>query len=353
MVGTTAFALVVVAIGAWWGWRVWERTTYEQAVSWMPQSTLRATFTDWSAVRQEARGESLGSASSPHDVAAFLNRAYNKDLTSTSAIDDSTYAMDRRYGFSGLEATWEMYGQSREGAVDVLQFGDNVDLAGVERNLRSLGYTPPADGAGSGGVWAGTPDLVAGIDDSLTPVMQNIVVLPEQRVVLLSDSAAYASSSAEVITGSSDGLDTVPGVTALASEAGNPVTGVLFASDFACDALSMGNADEEDQATAKDMIAAAGGVSPLAGVVIAMEPDRSLVVGMHFETSEQASDDLRPRTKLASGDAPGQGGTFGERFHVVRAAADGNEIVMNLQPAAKHLSLISDLTEGPLLFASC
>jgi hypothetical protein len=115
----------------------------------------------------------------------------------------------------------------------------------------------------------------------------------------------------------------------------------------------MATTDEEDQATAKELVASAGGVSPLAGVVVAMHPDRSMVVGMHFETSEQASDDLRPRTKLASGDAPGQGGTFGERFRVVQAVADGKEIVMQLEPAGRDLPLISDLTEGPLLFATC
>jgi hypothetical protein len=329
------------------------RTSYEDAVSWLPKSTLRATYTDWASVRSLAGGRSLGSSSTTRDVSNFLSRADDLDLTSTSAVVDSTYAMNRLYGFSPLDAQWEMYGQSREGAVDVLRLDRSVDLDGVERNLRRLGYTPPADGAGTGGVWAGTTDLVAQIDPSLTPVMQNVVVLPEQRVVLLSDSDGYASSSAAVVTGDDPGLDEVAGTIALARVAGEPATAVLFASDFACDALSMAEADEEDQAQAKELISAAGGVRPLAGLVIAMHPDRSLVVGMHFESSDRAAEDLRPRVKLASGEAPGQGGTFGERFRVKEAVADGNEIVMQLQPAAKDLSLISDLTEGPLLFASC
>jgi hypothetical protein len=342
-----------VAVGAWAGWQAMHRTAYEQAVAWMPQSTLRATFTDWAEVRRLADGSGLGAASTTREVSAFLARAYDLDLTSTSAVVDSTYAMNRRYGFSPLDADWEMYGQSREGAVAVLHFGDSVDLDGVERNLRSLGYTAPPDGAGSGGVWAGSADLVAGIDPSLTPVLQNIVVVPGQGVVLVSDSAAYAATAASVVDGSVAGVDEVAGTSELASAAGEPVSAVLFASDFACEALSMANADEDEQAVAKDLVASAGGVSPLAGVVVAMQADRSLVVGMHFESSDQASDDLRPRTTLASGDAPGQGGTFPERFRVVEASAEGNEIVMDLQPAAKDLSLVSDLTEGPLLFASC
>ena len=351
-VSAVSALLVLLAGGAWWGCAM-HRTSYEQAVAWLPEPTLRAGWTDWASVRSLAGGTSLGSSSSSRQVSGFLNRAYDRDLTSTSAIVDSTYAMNKHYGFSALDVGWEMYGQSREGAVDVLRFGDSIDLDGVERNLRTLGYAPPSGGAGSGGVWAGSTDLVVQIDPALTPVMQNVVVLPEQHLVLLSDSAAYASKAASVVRGDAAGLDEVGGTVSLARAAGEPVTAVLFASDFACDALSMADADEEDQAQADELIAAAGGVNPLAGVVVAMHPHRSLVVGMHFEDSDRASEDLRPRLKLASGEAPGQGGTFGERFRVREAVADGDDIVMQLEPAAKDLSLVSDLTEGPLLFASC
>jgi len=351
--GVVGALVVALGVGGWFAWRAAHRTSYEQAVAWLPKSTLRATWTDWAAVRTLAHGTSLGASSTTRDVSGFLSRAYDLDLTSTSAVVDSTYSMNRLYGVSPLDAEWEMYGQSREGAVDVLRFGDSVDLDGVERNLRRLGYTPPTGGAGSGGVWTGSTDLVAALDSALTPVMQNVVVLPEQRVVLLSDSAGYASEAAGVVTGDDPALQDVPGTPALVRAAGEPTTAVLFASDFACEALGMAEADEEDQAQAKELVAAAGGVSPLAGVVVAMEPDRALVVGMHFEDSDQASQDLRPRVKLASGEAVGQGGSFGERFRVQEAVADGNEIVMHLRPAGKDLPLVSDLTEGPLLFASC
>jgi hypothetical protein len=354
LVTTVALALVVaLGVGAWFGWRAMQRTSYERAVAMMPESTLRATWTDWAAVRSLADGSSLGSSASTREVSSFLSRAYDLDLTSTSAVVDSTYAMNRRYGFSPLDADWEMYGQSREGAVVALHLGESVDLAGVERNLRRLGYTPPSEGAGSGGVWGGSADLVASIDVTLTPVLQYVVVLPEQQVVLLSDAQGYAESAAEVVAGDAPGLDEVAGVSALASAAGEPATAVLFASDFACEALSMAGADSDEQAVAKDRVAAAGGISPLAGVVVAMHPDRSLTVGMHFESSSRASDNLRPRVELASGEAPGQGGTFDERFRVVEAAADGQEIVMDLEPAGEDLPLLSDLTNGPLLFASC
>ena len=354
LLAVAALVLVfVAAAGAWFGWNLVQRSDLERAVESLPASTMRATWTDWSAVRRVADGDGLGQSSTTRDVSGFVERAYELDLTSTSAVVDSTYVLNRRFGFSPIDAEWEIFGQSRKGAGVVMRLGEGTDVDAVESNLRRLGYTPPAEGAGSGGVWAGSPDLVAQIDGALTPVMQNLVVLPEKRLVLMSDTAAYASSSAEVVSGSAGSLAEVEGVADLADAAGEPASAVLMASDFACVALGMAEADEEDQALADERIAEAGGVSPLAGVVLALAPDRSLTVGMHFESEEQASHDLRPRTTLASGEAVGQGGTFEERFRVVEAVADGDLLVMDLEPTEPDLPVLSDLWQGPVLFATC
>lgn len=345
--------VVVLAVGAWFGLRATQRSAFEQAAALLPEPTLRATWTDWSQVRDLADGDDLGSDASTRDVGSFLSRAYDLDLTSTSAVVDSTYALNRRYGFSPLDASWEMYGQSREGAVVVMRFDDSVDLAGVERNLRRLGYDAPDDGAGAEGVWAGSADLVAAIDPSLTPVMQNVVVLPDEGVVMLADATGYAERAASVVAGEETSLDEVAGVSDLASLVEEPVSAVLFASDFACEALSMGDTDEDDQALADQLVRDAGGVSPLAGLVLALEADRSMLVGMHFETSDQASADLEPRVDLATGEAVGQGGTFGDRFEVAEARSEGNQVVMDLRPAEEDSPLLSDLSQGPVLFATC
>ena len=52
----------------------------------------------------------------------------------------------------------------------------------------------------------------------------------------------------------------------------------------------------------------AGGIHPLEGLVMAQQGDSSLTVAMYFANEDQASQDLQPRTDLASGPAPGQGG---------------------------------------------
>ncbi len=343
---------LVGALGsAFAAWQAVQRTDYEQALASLPASTLRATYTDWERVRSMTDSATLDTSASSRAVDQFLSRAYDQDLTSTSAVADATYALARSYGFSPLDASWEVFGQSREGAVAVLQFDHAVDMGQIERNLRRLGYTPPADDEG---VWEGTVDLIASIDSSLTPVMQNVVVLPDEQMVLLSDNASYASSAASVVTGSADSLlEDADGVSALAEQVIEPASAVLFASDFACEALSMSSADAEDGARAEELVESAGGVSPLSGVVMAMAPDRSLTVGMHFETSEQAAANLEPRVELASGEAVGQGGEFTDRFTVSEGRSSDEEVVLDLEPTSPDQALLSDLSQGPVLFATC
>jgi hypothetical protein len=73
---------------------------------------------------------------------------------------------------------------------------------------------------------------------------------------------------------------------------------------------------------------------------------------MLFEDSDQASENLQPRVDLASGPAPGQGGSFPARFQITSAQASGSSVVLQLQPRHGE-RLLPDLSEGPVLFATC
>ena len=73
---------------------------------------------------------------------------------------------------------------------------------------------------------------------------------------------------------------------------------------------------------------------------------------MHFETTDQASSDLQPRVDLASGDAPGQGGSFADRFRVTSGEAEGHDVVLGLTPRTRQ-AVLSDVSTGPVLFATC
>ena len=347
-------AVIVALLAAVVAWRLLGAgSTYEAALGTLPKATLRTTFTDWAHVRSEAHGASLGAGSSRSKVEAFLSRAYDLDLTSGSAVAESTYALQEKLGFSPLDAQWEAFGQGRQGQVDVMRLDDDVDLAGVERALRRLGYTPPRTGSGRGGTWVGGADLVAGIDPDLTPVQQNVAVLPDDHLVLMSDSASYLSAATSVARGDEGPLTDEEGVTSLAKHAGDPVAAVQWSSTFACEDLSMGAADEEDQRVAGQLVAKAGDVGPVDGVVMAQQADRSLVFGLHFESSDQASANLQPRVDLASGDAPGQGGSFRDRFTLDSGTARGQDVVLTTRPTGRDASVLSDLSSGPVLFATC
>ena len=347
-------AVIVALLAAVVAWRLLGAgSTYETALGTLPKATLRTTFTDWAQVRADAHGTSLGAGSSRSKVEAFLSRAYDLDLTSGSAVAESTYAMQEKLGFSALDAQWEAFGQGRAGQVDVMRVDDDVDLVGVERALRRLGYTPPRTGSGEGGTWVGGPDLIASIDPDLTPVQQNVAVLPDDHLVLMSDSASYLSAASSVAKGDEDALSDDEGVSSLAKASGDPVAAVQWSSTFACEDLSMGSADDEDQRVSDDLVAKAGEVSPVDGVVMAQQADRSIVFGLHFETSDQASANLQTRVDLASGDAPGQGGSFADRFTLASGTAENQDVVLTTEPTRRDASVLSDLSSGPVLFATC
>ena len=75
-------------------------------------------------------------------------------------------------------------------------------------------------------------------------------------------------------------------------------------------------------------------------------------VAMAFADHDQAKVNATTRSKLASGDAPGQGGTFPDRFDLGEVAARGSVVTMDLDQKA-GASVLSDLSTGPLLFATC
>jgi hypothetical protein len=345
-------AVLVMALGlaAAVAWRMLSRPTdYERAVGSLPAGTLRATYTDWSAVRDLADGDGLDASSSRREVRAWLDRAFERDLVSTSAVAESAHALMTAFGASPVDAEWEVLGQGERGQVVVMSFGDDVDLQGVEQRLRRLGYDEPAGGPGSGGTWAGTPELAVSIDPSLTPVQQNFAVLPEDGLVVMSDQAAPVSAAVAVVRGEADAVDEGD----LAGAAGEPVTAALWASDFACRDLSMTAADEEDQRVADELVARAGGVSPLTGLVIAQQPDRTVRVALELETEDQAEEDLQARVDLAAGEAPGQGGAFPDRFRVTEGERSGERVELELTPRAGAEFVFSDITSGPVLFATC
>ena len=134
---------------------------------------------------------------------------------------------------------------------------------------------------------------------------------------------------------------------------GDPANAMLWGKDFACKDLAMSRADEDAQAKGERLVQDAGGVTPLAGLAMSMQPDRTLRIVAHFEDDERAKNNLRPRAKLAVGEAVGRGGSFADDFELVSSKAVGSDVVLDMRPKTKTGFVLSMLYDGPVLFATC
>ena len=59
--------------------------------------------------------------------------AYDRDYTTTSVLNVFDVDMASAYGWTVLDSEWEMYGQSKDGAVDVLDDARRLRLLGRGR----------------------------------------------------------------------------------------------------------------------------------------------------------------------------------------------------------------------------
>jgi hypothetical protein len=336
--------LALLAVGIRW-WQQRDDSTLQAAVSMAPADAQRLTFTDWAGVRREL-GASLDASSSAGELEDFLDEAFEADLSPMSALLESASTMQTEYGFSPATLEWELLTQSEEGAAVVMQLPDDADLDAVQDGLAELGYQRPDDDTG---VWRGGIDLLPSIGGTLTPELQYLAVDAGSGVVVASDTADYAATAIETVTGSSDPVE---GLDAVVAAAGEPLAAAVYDSTVACSSLAMGSADESDQAQAEELVAAAGEVNPLTGFAMATQAGGGVRVAMSFADEDQARANADSRSVLASGPAPGQGGDFADRFSLGRVEADGEVVTMALEPREGEY-LLSDLTSGPVLFATC
>jgi hypothetical protein len=347
-----AMAVVLLVAGALVARKVWHdrhRTGLEQAIQVVPKATERLAFTDWSAVRDR-----LGVPDQDNPSAATMekltSKGYDSDLTAASSIDESTVALQENFGFSPATAVWEAYSQSSQGATMVVRMPDSFDMDHITDHLDDLGFTRPSK---PDGVWDGGVDLVASIDPTITPELQYVAVLTDKHLVVTSDEESYAGTAAAVARGDRDSLADVSSTRDLVGKLHEPAAAMVWSRDFACNDLAMSQADDDSRAQADALVEKAGGVTPLSGLVMAMDPDRSLVVGEMFEDSRQAKDNLEPRARLAVGDAPGRGGSFSDDLELVSSRTDGSAVLLELRPKATSGFVLSALDNGPVLFATC
>lgn len=325
----TALAVLLGAL-AWVGYAVWLRPTeFARASSLLPASTLRVTWTDWAGLRDE-----LGSLSTQELI--------DRDLT-TSSLLSSAAEIKQGLGFSPLDAQWELMGQGRDGLALVLKFDD---VEKVADGLEEAGYSRPDSDDLDGASWRGSTDLLNGMGLT-TFELTNVAFLADEGLMIASDRAPYLADAVKTAKGDEDGLD----LDGLAPD-GDPLALTAFVDDYACEALSMTQADDDAQTVAASLISEAGGVSPLKGYLVAMEPDGVMSIVLAFEDEDQAERNLDPRRALAGAEDPGQGIAYPDSFRLTDAVASGHHVVITAK-ATKDGYPLTNLTTGPVLLASC
>lgn len=339
---TAAVALVVV-LGGFVAARLLggPGTALEEAVAVAPADAQRYTFTDWAAVREEI----AGSDGSTGNIPELLANGFDLDLTSASGLVESAALLDAEFGWSPDTIDWELLAQSPEGAVEIVSLGvDSTDA--VADRLEALGYQPPAE---DDGVWVGGTEVLAELSGRT-----GLPATPTLQYVALSDGLLWASDRQPyleaVLEDSGGPTDPVADVVSALSE--SPVSAVVYTGDQACEGLSMGQADEDDQADADALIARAGELNPVTAFAMGLLPSGDAEVVLGFENDDQARSNADTRAALAAGPAPGQGGDFADRFAVDSVTADGRLVTMVLEPEPGAY-VLSDLSSGPVLFASC
>lgn len=336
-------ALALVVVGLQW-WQSLRMTEFQRAVTLAPEGAQRLTYTDWAEVRRTLDAD-LDTDSSGDEVDQFLDDAFEQDLSPMSALLESTPAMHERYPFSPVTLDWELLSQSEEGAVVLMRLPEGTDFDTVEDGIERLGYQRPDDAEG---VWLGGIDLLPTIG-TLTPELQFLAVDADQRLVVGSDTEHYLSQAMKTVTGEAGSVEGLDGVVSVLDE---PLAAAVYDGEVACRSLAMGAADAADQDQAAELIAAAGEVNPMTGFAMALEPGLGVRVAMSFESEDQAQTNADSRAALASGPAPGQGGDFSDRFRLGTVRAEGEVVTMELHPEDGEY-LISDLSNGPVLFATC
>ena len=320
-------------------------TEFAAAVARTPAGTERVSWTDWAGVRR-ALGSDVGAESSADELKAFLDDAYDADLSSRSALLQSAPRLQELFGFSPASVEWELFSQSRGGAVITLRLPGETEFDAIADRLEDLGFPRPASDTG---VWAGGPDLLSDISPELTPELAYLVLDADDHLVFASDQQSFLDSAARTAT---EGGERVDGLDAVVDAAGEPLSAAVYAGDYACGALAMGQADADDQAQAAELVAVAGTVDPYLAFAMAVQPEGDVRVAMEFASDDQARANADSRAVLATGPAPGQGGDFADRFALRSASADGSVVLLDLDPVEGEY-VLGDLSSGPVLFATC
>lgn len=338
--------VVAVGIGSWASGREPDhRSSLSSAIDALPAGTLVAGFTDWASIRDRL---GVGAASTAAGRAELGDGAALRDLSTRSVLGGVIDDMHEAYGWSAADLDWEVYGQSRSGAVMVARLGDAVSIADIETRLRDLGYRRDGDR------WTIDESGSTAVGPELARTLGRLAVVPSRRLVIAGDRPAIVPGVLATIRGAEPSALSVRPIAEIAQSLAGSDTAVLQSQVFGCRATSFDGLGSEVRAQADAALARAGRlVAPtFSGRGLVDGPGRqSLRFAAAFDSPATAADQLRVRSALTTGPFIGRPGRIEDTLTRPRSSVSGPVSTLRFDLDPDRGAFMSG--EGALLFAGC
>ncbi|MGZ5408840.1 MAG: hypothetical protein ACXWDJ_02445 [Aeromicrobium sp.] len=321
------------------------RAPLSQALDVLPADTRVAGFTDWAQIRLALGFDDITTAI---DRKTLVDNAFERDLSARSVLEDVTEDMKAKYGWSIADLRWEMYGQASDGALLAAGLNAGLEAGTVTSGLRDLGY------AQNGDIWSiGTDDLLAKAP-GFPSTFANIAFLDDERLILLSDNAAYLDRTLAMHR---DHARSLAGVTAVRHTT-TPLLGAHSAAiqvgKDACESAGLAGLTAAVRAQGRNTVKPLGKLEPVvygARGIFDHDGDQWLRFSLTFDSAAQASHQLKLRRALSTGPFVGRNGQIGDVLTLTAGHTNGSNVTLDFDLDATKGSFMGG--DGPLLFAAC
>ena len=254
--------------------------------------------------------------------------------------------MQDELGLSPATLDWELLAQSADGAVEMLGVGDDLASTTSPSGSPRSGWAEPED---EDGVWVGGPDVLVGVGSGLTPELQHFVLLPDRGLVLASDQAPYLEQVMEVVDGDADAAEASPTW---------PQGSAIRSRQRCTTATTRASASRWPRPTTTPAPRRTSWWPPPVGSTRspasrwACSPagTSGRCCRWRTPTTHRATPTRAPSWRPAR--LPGRAATSRTGSPSRTPAREGREITLDLRPA-EGAYVLSDLTSGPVLFATC
>ena len=359
VVGGAWLALVLVAAAAVVGVPLVaataHRTDLERAVAVRAADTQRALVDRLGRRPARARRRPRRPLRRPTTLEQFLLRRLRR-RPHLRLRDGATRrrCCSRRFGFSPADVDWELFSQCTAGAVLIVGLPDGVDFDELGDGFEALGYERPATrtrASGTAGRGACSP-----ASSRREPDARSSSTSPSTPTTTCCSPATAARTCETAVRRPRTTTWTTPGLpTTWPRRSGEPLSAAVYTGDYACKALAMAQADEDDQSTA-DRAGRRGGHGRPDDRRSRWRSSPAARCGwrMAFENDDQARTNADSRADAGRrARRPARAATSPTGSPSVRSPPTASWSRSTCEPASRTATCSRDLSTGPVLFATC